>query len=99
MGFTIQKVAFSERRGVFLGCKDGKPVWSKDGGLTGKELAPVFQDRQDLAAFLNKEVKVPLTGEQEREFVAAELREIFPRQDRDGASVEEVANAGMPRWD
>ena len=97
MAIMIQKVAYSEKLGVFLGCKDGIPLWSKDPNVTGKELAPTFQDRDDFARYL----KANMGDEYWRDntdVVSARLQEVWPRQDGGMAGVEEIANSGLPRW-
>jgi hypothetical protein len=102
MAVMIQKVAYSDKLGVFLGIKEGLPVWSKDIGLTGKELAPTFQDRPDLERYLESEFKkvgpTSVAASTATALAGCRLQEVWPRQDGGMAGVEEIANSGLPRW-
>jgi hypothetical protein len=92
MAVPVRKLVYHPFHGVFLGVRDGKRRWSKDAGVTAKETAPTFDDRQGLEEYL-----METTGS--KEFPAgADLREVWPRGSRQQALPEDAANAGLPRW-
>lgn len=100
MTVMILKVAYSEAKGVFLGVKDRKLVWSKDPGLTGDELAPTFIDREDFRRYLERELAgdTPVLGRDLAASAACRLQEVWPRREGGQVGVEEIANSGLPRW-
>lgn len=101
MPVQIQKVAYCEHKGVFLGVRNQKILWSKDPSMTGDELAPTFQDRADLGRYLKKEFEgqgAQPDGIDTVDLATCDLREVWPRREGGQVGVEEIANSGLPRW-
>lgn len=84
---------YHPQKGILLGAtRDGGCIWSlKHPGLTGKELAPTFGDREQLAKWIaDNSVKDFLEG--------VELRQVFPSREGKMATIEDCSEALLPRW-
>lgn len=88
----IRYAVYSPVKGIFLGFIGGQPVWSKTTSeLKGDELAPTFLGKDDMAAFMRRNGIEVIP-------VDCSLFECWPRYGTE-AGIEELANAGLPRWD
>lgn len=98
MAVEIRRAVYSNERGTFIRVdpSTGQPVWSKDKGVKATDCAMTFYDRPVWESF------VKASG-----FVAPAdvvLAEVWPHgspADPNGvpcATVEDIANAGLPRW-
>lgn len=87
------KVAYSQTKGIYLGLVKNEPAWSFDQGLTGDEQAPLFDNQHDLDQHKARTANgVPWPEDVELHMVL-----VVPASNR-FATVEECANAGLPRW-
>lgn len=90
MAVDIRRVAYSHARGTFLHHNGTGPVWSKDPGVLPGDNATTFADRTQWDSFV-----------QEKQFLApgdVVLAEVWPHGPGATATVEDIANAGLPRW-
>jgi hypothetical protein len=97
----FRKVLYHITKGTFLGfagdlvdavASDKRQIWSKDSGLTSLELAPTFLDRDDYNKYLKSH------GVKMGDMPVGILIECWPSHPGNLANVDDVANAGLPRW-
>jgi len=85
----IKHAAFSPKRGVYL----GKNLWSYDKEATKDDTAPTFTSNSEFDNYYKND-----GGEEDKLPSDVYLHQVFP-DPRDGrATVEQCADAGLPRW-
>jgi hypothetical protein len=107
MPFAKFHVAYSEMTGVFLGVKDGVPIWSKVNKktLTGEERAPLFEDEQQFHEFIQPKLseyqRVAWDNGGQGGGIKSKMKmvEVYTGGGQDaGATVDDCIQANLPRW-
>lgn len=95
----MRYVAFHSVHGVYLGHRDGKPLFSLRDRKTvegdSDVTAPTFGGRAEFAEAAGNHI--PERMSDASILLACEMREVFPRHN-DRAGSMECAQAGMPGW-
>lgn len=93
MPMVIHSVAFSPTYGVYLGCEGGKPIWTfKEKNLNGTELAPTFEDKDQLDGHIHDYHLKSGWPEDVR------LCEVWPSKPDFKASADDCRNSAVPGW-
>jgi hypothetical protein len=85
-------VIYNEERGIYLGKEDGKHCWSKT-QPGSKRFASTFVSQHEATQYITE--NFTRGGETAPDY---ELKEVAPTLVGGGASIEDCANALLPRW-